>query len=122
MKPRKNTNLDSIAESHDSNRWWRHWWKESPIFELPVGKPEQSRFGAEFWYQHFWQPKRLSVWAYELVRRLARLKKIRDPKLSKAERFGLERMPPYTDLNFEQKQILAHVFYAGLDSSETPVL
>jgi hypothetical protein len=81
--------------------------------------PEQSRSSAEFWHQHFWRPKRLSVWAYELVRRLTKLKTISVPKLSEFERCELEKMPPYTDLNFEQKQILTHVFYAELESPQS---
>lgn len=67
-----------------------------------------ARTGAEFWYDNFWKPRRLSAWIYELVRRLPKLK-MRNPKLTTQDLVQLRSMPSYPQLTTAQKKILAAI-------------
>jgi hypothetical protein len=89
---------------------WQQWWKSSPIFMRDQYGRYVSQPGAEFWFENFWKPRALSAWAYELVRRLAKLPPQRLLPLSPAEKNMLESMPPYPHLAPNQKQLLYAVF------------
>jgi hypothetical protein len=90
--------------------WWGHWWLRSPIFKLDAYGQYTSQPGAEFWYDHFWKCRQFSAWTYELVRRLAKMPRIQNPRLAPSERAMLNDMPPYPLLPAKQKRILYSVF------------
>jgi hypothetical protein len=73
-----------------------------------------ERPGAEFWYSHYWKPRMLAVWIYELVRRMAKLQ-LETPKLSGADRALLRSWPPYPTLTLRQKQLLCASLVSQLD-------
>jgi hypothetical protein len=89
---------------------WEQWWKFSPIFMLDDYGHYVSRSRAEFWFENFWKPRALSAWAYELVRRLAKLPRQKLLRLTPADKSLLESMPPYPHLAPHQKQLLYAVF------------
>lgn len=71
-----------------------------------MGSFDEAVSGLEVWYDVFWNPYRVSAWAYELVRRLQLCPKV---PLSPDERTLLQGMPPYPKLSPAQKDSLRYV-------------
>ena len=94
---------------------WDPWWQRSPLFRRDEYGQYTSRPGAEFWYEHFWKPRALSAWAYELCRRLRKLPKQQKLQLTKTDRAILKCMPTYPRLASTQKQLLQAIFSTQFD-------
>ncbi len=101
----KSTMGKTVAASAEG---WDHWWNRSPIMMVDEFGQYVARPGAEFWFKNFWEPRRLSAWAYELVRRLIKLN-LKEPKLSAEDQALLRSLPPYPHLTSTQQKILAAV-------------
>lgn len=71
----------SPAASTPATNTWDHWLNHAPFMVKDEYGHYAAKPGAEFWHDNFWKPRMLSAWAYELVRRLLRLK-LKQPKLS----------------------------------------
>lgn len=85
---------------------WEHWWKRSPFMVHYCSRRDGGIPGEKFWYEGFWKPRVLSAWAYELVRRLAKLK-LKQPQLSANDKALLRSLPLYLQLTSKQKRILS---------------
>jgi hypothetical protein len=101
--------------------WWDHWWKDSPLFKRPQkGHTVELKTGAEFWYEHYWKPRELGVWAYELVRRRIKLR-LRSSELTGAEDKQLSSLPPYNQLDHNKKVIFLATFFGQMDGSDRAI-
>jgi hypothetical protein len=87
---------------------WDHWWKHSPFMMVDNYGHYVSKPGAEFWFKNFWQPRMFSAWAYELVRRLTKLK-LKEPELAQLDDAILRSLPPYPQLTWQQKKFFAAI-------------
>ena len=72
-----------------------------------------ARPGAEFWYEHFWKPRLLSAWFYELVRRLPKIQAAA-LQLRAADLTSLHSMPPYPQLSLLQRKWLSFIVSSQL--------
>ncbi len=103
--------------------WWDHWWNHSPILKRqPEKKADVAQPGAGFWYEHYWKPRNLGVWAYELVRRLVKLRQLRTIKLTKADLNQLKSLPPYPKLEHGKKNVFLAIFFAHMDEADRQIL
>ena len=94
------------------SQWQDRWWLRSPLAEIAAGR-SRSKHGAEFWYQHYWKPRELSAWLYELVRRLPNTRR----PIPEPVRRQLLRMPPYPNLSFHQRNMLFIIVSRELNPS-----
>lgn len=95
--------------------WYQHWWRQSRIADVDVKGKTKPKTDATFWFDHFWEPRELAIWIYELVRRLPNTK-IEKDKLSNENKEILRSMPPYLKLSVQQKAALASIITRVLDS------
>jgi hypothetical protein len=108
LKHNASTSPSVGFESRKCESWWRHCSFLKFVDQAP-GKPVASTDGG-FWFETFWKPREASIWAYELCRRLSRLKgkTTIDPKIREL----LGALPPYPDLTHLQRLSLTLVFEA----------
>ena len=57
-----------------SSDWYAHWWRQSRIADVDGKGKTKPKADAKFWFEHFWEPRELAIWIYELVRRLPNTK------------------------------------------------
>lgn len=105
-------NRQKIKADCENPDWQGRWWRHSLIFEMDNGGKTRPKSGADFWFDHFWKPRELTVWIYELMRRLPNTKMDIDDKNKKA----LQALPPYPRLSEEQKAALVFIVNRALDS------
>ena len=98
-----------------SSDWYAHWWRQSRIADVDGKGKTKPKADAKFWFEHFWEPRELAIWIYELVRRLPNTK-IATGKLSGGDKAILRVMPPYLKLPVQQKAALVFIIARVLDS------
>jgi len=105
MKPPKKT------LPHEEPEWYAHWWRRSPVVQVNAKGKTAAKPDADFWFEHFWKPRELAVWIYELVRRLPKTRM----GLQKKQIKSLQAMPPYPKLSPEQRAVLVFAITRELD-------
>lgn len=104
-----------IKDNCENSDWYAHWWRQSRIADVDVKGKTKPKTDAEFWFDHYWKPRELAIWIYELVRRLPNTK-IQSDTISDGDEAILRTMPPYLKLSLQQKTLLVSIITRVLDS------
>jgi len=91
------------------------WWKNCPLFQLQTSRRSKPRPGLEDIYRIFWEPNRVSSWAYELVRRFGETESAN----VQAHRAAIRLMPPFPELAMHHRYFLR---LAVLDHTRGPIV